>query len=89
MPTVARKYGPEVVWLTACSLGIPGIYYLAPLLCSEKWRSVSLIPKLTKMPILFLAGDDDEVIPAVHMRELYSIVDRYPSKGLSPSFMLI
>ena len=65
------------------SLGIPGLYYLAPLLCSEKWRSVNLIPKLTKMPILFLAGEKDEVIPPVHMKELYSVVEKHPAKGLT------
>jgi len=53
------------------SLGIPGLYYLAPLLCSEKWRSINLITKLKNLPILFLAGEKDEVIPAPHMQQLY------------------
>lgn len=30
------------------------------------------MPKLTRLPILFLAGEQDEVIPAVHMKELYT-----------------
>jgi len=68
MPTIARN------------LGIPGLYYLAPLLCTEKWRSIDLMPKLTRLPILFLAGDADEVIPAVHMRQLYSIAQKSSGK---------
>ena len=30
------------------------------------------MPKLTRIPLLFLAGERDEVIPANHMRELYA-----------------
>jgi hypothetical protein len=60
------------------------LYYLAPLLCSEKWRSIDLMPKLTRLPILFLAGDADEVIPAVHMRQLYSIAQKSSGKGIPP-----
>lgn len=57
-------------------MGIPGLYYLAPLLCSEKWRSITLMPKLTRIPILFLAGERDEVIPAPHMKELHAATEK-------------
>jgi fermentation-respiration switch protein FrsA (DUF1100 family) len=79
MPTIARKY-PHFRKvkhiLTFVSLGIPGLYYLAPLLCSEKWRSINLMPKLTRLPILFLAGERDEVIPAIHMQQLYASAEK-------------
>ena len=52
------------------SLPIPGLYYLAPFLCSEKWRSINLMPKLTRMPLLFLAGEKDEVVAPIHMQKL-------------------
>jgi fermentation-respiration switch protein FrsA (DUF1100 family) len=41
------------------------------------------MPKLTRLPILFLAGDADEVIPAEHMRQLYSIAQKSSGKGAS------
>jgi abhydrolase domain-containing protein 13 len=82
MPTVARGFQCFLsLELTYDSLGIPGLYYLAPLLCSEKWRSVNLLPKLTSMPILFLAGGKDEVIPPVHMKELYALLEKHPAKS--------
>jgi predicted esterase len=80
MPTIARKYNLYENKLT-CSLGIPGLYYLAPILCSEKWRSISLIPKITQVPMLFLAGEMDEVIPKIHMQELYASAERATTKG--------
>jgi len=64
-------------------LGIPGLYYLAPILCSEKWRSINLIPKLTRLPLLFLAGERDEVIPSYHMRQLWSAAEKASNKGSS------
>jgi predicted esterase len=81
MPTIARKYARNNH--VDASLGIPGMYYLAPILCSEKWRSISLMPKLEKLPILFLAGEQDEVIPAEHMRQLYAIAQKSYGKGIT------
>ena len=82
MPTIARKhYHYKENWLIG-SLGIPGLYYLAPLLCSEKWRSITLIPKLT-LPMLFLIGGRDEVIPKNHMEELYAAANKASTKGIS------
>jgi hypothetical protein len=83
MPTVARKYRHPKKYLLICSLGIPGLYYLAPILCSEKWRSINLIPKLTRLPLLFLAGDRDEVIPSYHMKQLWLSAANASNKGFS------
>jgi len=91
MPTVARKYyhclGKDVV--LTCSLGIPGLYWLAPILCSEKWRSVNLMPKLTRLPLLFLAGERDEVIPSYHMQQLWSSAEKASDRGTSPMVEIV
>ena len=34
------------------------------------------------MPMLFLAGGRDEVIPPVHMKELYALVEKHPAKSI-------
>ena len=95
MPTIARKSVPQssvsrmVIVLTRIvflSLGIPGLYYLAPLLCSEKWRSINLMPKITRIPLLFLAGELDEVIPHIHMTQLWETTERAPVRSKSPTF---
>jgi fermentation-respiration switch protein FrsA (DUF1100 family) len=82
MPTVARGYTQMWLLELTCRLGIPGLYYLAPILCSEKWRSINLMPRLGRLPVLFLAGEKDEVIPPNHMRELYEVCKYTPSKGI-------
>jgi predicted esterase len=44
------------------------------------------MPKLKNLPILFLAGDKDEVIPAVHMKQLHAIASKHtePVRGNDP-----
>lgn|SRR5436190_20357989 len=63
------------------SLPIPGLYYLAPFLCTEKWRSINLMPKLTRLPLLFLAGEKDEVIPPNHMQQLWASAEKASDRG--------
>lgn len=41
---------------------VPIARYLAPL-CHEYWRSEDLIPQITDVPILFLSGMRDEIVP--------------------------
>lgn len=41
---------------------IPPAKYLT-LLCHQVWPSDSLIPSITKVPILFLSGLQDEIVP--------------------------
>ncbi|WFD31680.1 bem46 protein, variant [Malassezia sp. CBS 17886] len=46
---------------------------LAPFtfLCRENWPSFQMIPKIpATMPVLFLSGADDEIVPPSHMKEL-------------------
>lgn len=43
---------------------MPAAKYLTPL-CHEYWRSELAIPKITDVPILFLSGLKDEIVPYV------------------------
>nr|KMM69643.1 abhydrolase domain-containing protein 13 [Coccidioides posadasii RMSCC 3488] len=42
-------------------------------LCHQQWASEDMLPKIQDIPILFLSGLKDEIIPASHMAELYKI----------------
>ncbi|KAM6479716.1 Alpha/Beta hydrolase protein [Trichoderma sp. SZMC 28011] len=43
------------------------------LLCHQVWRSESLLPSIDKIPILFLSGLQDEIVPPSHMTQLYNV----------------
>ncbi|QIX00036.1 hypothetical protein AMS68_005553 [Peltaster fructicola] len=51
---------------------MPAAKYLIPL-CHEYWRSELTIPKITKVPILFLSGLRDEIVPPSHMLGLFKL----------------
>jgi abhydrolase domain-containing protein 13 len=51
---------------------LPPARYLAPF-CHQIWPSEEMIPGVTKMPILFLSGLQDEIVPPSHMKRLYDI----------------
>ena len=40
----------------------PPARYLAPL-CHQKWATEEILPRITEVPILFLSGLKDEIIP--------------------------
>ncbi|ROW11601.1 hypothetical protein VMCG_01353 [Cytospora schulzeri] len=61
---------------------LPPAKYLA-LLCHQVWPSDSLIPSITKVPILFLSGLQDEIVPPNHMRKLYDL-SHAPNKIFKP-----
>ncbi|KAI1913172.1 bem46 protein, variant [Ophidiomyces ophidiicola] len=42
-------------------------------LCHQQWPSEEVLPKITSVPILFLSGLKDEIIPASHMIQLYKV----------------
>ncbi|KAK6536089.1 hypothetical protein TWF281_000335 [Arthrobotrys megalospora] len=42
-------------------------------LCHQVWASEDVIPKITKVPILFLSGLQDELVPPSHMRRLHTV----------------
>lgn len=42
----------------------PPARYLAPL-CHQKWATEEILPRITEVPILFLSGLKDEIIPYV------------------------
>ncbi|KAB5551208.1 Alpha/Beta hydrolase protein [Coniochaeta sp. 2T2.1] len=51
---------------------IPPAKYLT-LLCHQVWPSDTWIPGITEVPILFLSGLQDEIVPPTHMRQLYEL----------------
>ncbi|CAG8528480.1 34575_t:CDS:2, partial [Racocetra persica] len=53
---------------------IPKLRYLT-FICSEIWPSDSYIAKLRTVPILFLSGSNDELVPPQHMRTLYELTN--------------
>ncbi len=42
--------------------------------CTQKWNSIEAIEKIDTIPILFLSGKKDELIPPAHMKALYAAV---------------
>ncbi|KAG0198162.1 hypothetical protein BGX28_008389 [Mortierella sp. GBA30] len=44
-------------------------------LCHQLWDSEKMIQRITRLPVLFLAGSKDELVPPSHMRELYRLLD--------------
>ncbi|CAG8504184.1 4645_t:CDS:10 [Scutellospora calospora] len=53
---------------------VPSLRYLT-FICSEIWPSDSNITKLRSIPILFLSGSKDELIPPQHMKILYELAN--------------
>ncbi|KAI1757022.1 alpha/beta-hydrolase [Xylaria castorea] len=51
---------------------VPPARYLT-MLCHQIWPSESILPSITEVPILFLSGLQDEIVPPVHMRRLYEV----------------
>lgn len=50
----------------------PPARFLTPL-CHQIWPSEETLPKITNIPILFLSGLKDEIIPPTHMSRLYQV----------------
>jgi len=50
----------------------PPARYIARL-CHQYWPSEEMLPQITDVPILFLSGLKDEIVPASHMSQLYSV----------------
>ncbi|KAK5113889.1 hypothetical protein LTR85_010422 [Meristemomyces frigidus] len=48
---------------------MPVARYLTPL-CHEYWKSEEMIPQITDIPVLFLSGLRDEIVPPSHMKQL-------------------
>ncbi|KAK8124760.1 BEM46 family protein [Apiospora kogelbergensis] len=51
---------------------IPPAKYLT-YLCHQVWPSEAVIPLITEVPILFLSGLQDEIVPPAHMRKLFEL----------------
>jgi len=53
---------------------IPSVFpiakYLTPL-CHQYWRSEEMLPQITDVPVLFLSGLQDEIVPPSHMKGLF------------------
>ncbi|KAK2783588.1 hypothetical protein FQN53_009133 [Emmonsiellopsis sp. PD_33] len=55
---------------------IPSIFPAAKYvtrLCHQYWTSEDILPKISNIPILFLSGLKDEIVPPQHMAQLFSI----------------
>ncbi|ELR05842.1 hypothetical protein VC83_09005 [Pseudogymnoascus destructans] len=61
---------------------IPPARYLA-LLCHQIWPSETIIPTITEVPVLFISGLKDEMVPPEHMRKLYELCQS-PTKIWKP-----
>ncbi|KAI0200160.1 Alpha/Beta hydrolase protein [Astrocystis sublimbata] len=59
---------------------VPPARYLT-MLCHQIWPSEVILPSITEVPILFLSGLQDEMIPPAHMRKLYEVATS-PTKVL-------
>jgi abhydrolase domain-containing protein 13 len=51
---------------------IPIAKYLTPL-CHEYWRSEQMLPQIRDIPILFISGLQDEIVPPTHMKQLFRL----------------
>ncbi|KAL4979608.1 Alpha/Beta hydrolase protein [Aspergillus desertorum] len=55
---------------------IPSVFpparYLARF-CHQTWMSEEVLPKITKTPVLFLSGLQDEIVPPSNMTQLFAI----------------
>ncbi|KAL8641547.1 MAG: hypothetical protein Q9228_001667 [Teloschistes exilis] len=49
----------------------PPAKYIA-FMCHQYWNSEEVLPEITKIPILFMSGLKDEIVPPSHMKELYA-----------------
>jgi len=54
------------------SSAFPPARFLAPL-CHQIWPTEATLPKITGVPILFLSGLKDEIIPPSHMKRLFEV----------------
>jgi len=51
---------------------MPAARVLTPL-CHQVWPSEKMLPQITRVPILFLSGLRDEIVPPSHMKQLFNI----------------
>lgn len=51
---------------------MPAAKYLTPL-CHEQWKSEEKLPQITGIPMLFLSGLKDEIVPPSHMKQLFKL----------------
>lgn len=61
---------------------IPPARYVS-YLCHQIWPSDAVIPQITEVPVLFLSGLKDEIVPPEHMRKLYELCQS-PTKTWKP-----
>ena len=51
---------------------MPIARYITPL-CHEYWKSEEMISQITDVPIIFLSGLRDEIVPPSHMKQLFKL----------------
>ncbi|KAK7180577.1 hypothetical protein DPSP01_006411 [Paraphaeosphaeria sporulosa] len=56
---------------------LPPAKYLAPF-CHQVWPSEDTLPQIINIPILFLSGLRDEIVPPSHMSKLYQVCRSTP-----------
>ncbi|KAL0631556.1 bem46 protein, variant [Maublancomyces gigas] len=42
-------------------------------LCNQIWPSEKTLPRISSVPVLFLSGQKDELVPPSHMKQLYNV----------------
>lgn len=56
---------------------MPMAKFLAPL-CHEVWPSDTTLPTIKGLPVLFMSGLQDEIVPPIHMKGLYEVYTSGP-----------
>ena len=76
-PMINHKYGKDSCGGKVLSAILR--YFIKPLVIQIHWRSIDRIPQVG-VPILFLSGLKDELVPPSHMKKLFENAIRAPFK---------
>ena len=62
---------------------LPWLTPIKSVVLRMKWDSTIIVPQLTSMPTLYLAGGQDELVPPLHMQQLYQMQKENSSLSLN------
>ncbi|CAI2184742.1 8339_t:CDS:2 [Funneliformis geosporum] len=51
-------------------------------ICTQKWDSEKAIQNIKRIPILFLSGENDDLIPKEHVNKLYELAETEGGKSI-------
>ncbi|KAI8600942.1 Alpha/Beta hydrolase protein [Dissophora ornata] len=72
------QFSGLIIENTFLSLVIPHVLPMisrVSFLCHQVWNSEHMIQQITRLPVLFLSGRKDELVPPGHMQELHRLLD--------------